>query len=348
MRRSSLPVFAGAMLVSALIGGVSGVLASHGFTDVATNHPFHAEISAVAEAGIARGFNDGTYKPGDAVTRQAMAAFLERGVARAAQDTGTATLNPSGTDVIAEVTVEAGASGSGTGFVVLQGYASARTNQAESCPCRIILAIEGSTNSTVFEISSLANADASARASGAIGAVIPISADDVRTFRLTAEAGDVANCCASVTVDGHLVATYVPLSADGDSTLPFNFSCPQDDGYEDNDDRPAGTNLYTAYSQNVIDAVVCPGDEDWFSLGTIAAGEFINAQVDLNNAQGNIDVCITNNLGTHTVCANTTSNSELVGTPALSNDSYWIRVFLASDAGDPGNTYKLTATVNPI
>jgi Tol biopolymer transport system component len=48
------------------------------FTDVATNHPFFTEIEWAAARGIVTGFADGTYRPGAAVTRQSMAAYLFR------------------------------------------------------------------------------------------------------------------------------------------------------------------------------------------------------------------------------------------------------------------------------
>jgi hypothetical protein len=48
------------------------------FTDVSTTHPFFAEIEWMADEGISEGYSDGTYRPGAAVTRQAMSAFLYR------------------------------------------------------------------------------------------------------------------------------------------------------------------------------------------------------------------------------------------------------------------------------
>src|SRR5687767_3133245 len=47
-----------------------------------SRHPFHGQISAIAKAGITAGFPDGGYHPSDPVTRQAMAAFMERGFGR--------------------------------------------------------------------------------------------------------------------------------------------------------------------------------------------------------------------------------------------------------------------------
>jgi hypothetical protein len=48
------------------------------FSDVPTDHAFSREIEWLNAQGISTGYPDGTFRPGDAVTRQAMAAFLHR------------------------------------------------------------------------------------------------------------------------------------------------------------------------------------------------------------------------------------------------------------------------------
>jgi hypothetical protein len=48
------------------------------FTDVTTGHPFYEEITWLAGTGITTGYPDLTFRPGSAVQRQAMAAFLHR------------------------------------------------------------------------------------------------------------------------------------------------------------------------------------------------------------------------------------------------------------------------------
>ncbi len=48
------------------------------FEDVDVTHPFCGEISWLASTGITTGYDDGTYRPADAINRQAMAAFLYR------------------------------------------------------------------------------------------------------------------------------------------------------------------------------------------------------------------------------------------------------------------------------
>jgi hypothetical protein len=72
-----------ALALAALLILVPGVaLASHQFTDVPNSNVFHDDIAAMAEAGITAGLGDGGYHPADPVTRQAMAAFLHRGLGR--------------------------------------------------------------------------------------------------------------------------------------------------------------------------------------------------------------------------------------------------------------------------
>ena len=48
------------------------------FTDVPFGAPFYADIDWMAGTGITTGYGDGTFHPGEAVQRQAMAAFLYR------------------------------------------------------------------------------------------------------------------------------------------------------------------------------------------------------------------------------------------------------------------------------
>jgi peptidoglycan/xylan/chitin deacetylase (PgdA/CDA1 family) len=48
------------------------------FDDVPPEHPHADTIAAVASAGIAQGFDDGTFRPGDGITRAQMASFLVR------------------------------------------------------------------------------------------------------------------------------------------------------------------------------------------------------------------------------------------------------------------------------
>jgi hypothetical protein len=48
------------------------------FSDVPATHPFYDDVEWMAAAGITNGFDDGTYRPTQPVTRQAMSAFMRR------------------------------------------------------------------------------------------------------------------------------------------------------------------------------------------------------------------------------------------------------------------------------
>ena len=68
-----------AMAVVLTIGLASATAsAGSGFSDVGPSHPFAEEIGYVADHGIAQGYDDGTFRPAQQVTRQAIATFLYR------------------------------------------------------------------------------------------------------------------------------------------------------------------------------------------------------------------------------------------------------------------------------
>jgi hypothetical protein len=140
------------------------VLASHQFPDVPDSHPFHAEIGLMAEAGITAGFGDGGYHPSEAVTRQAMAAFLGRGLGHGRMDVGSATQTPSvfvdnGETfsvfyVVRKLTVIVpGATNefSPNQYVYLHGtitFLDAMSNAGSGCPCEFTAGITDATTNT--------------------------------------------------------------------------------------------------------------------------------------------------------------------------------------------------------
>lgn len=65
-------------LTIAVVALPLGVLASHQFGDVPDSNPFHADISALAASGVTTGCGGGNYCPSAFVTREQMAAFLNR------------------------------------------------------------------------------------------------------------------------------------------------------------------------------------------------------------------------------------------------------------------------------
>jgi hypothetical protein len=75
LRRGGLAI---GVAIGLLIGGAGMAAASHDFPDVPNTNPFHDDIAWLADAEVTGGFPDGTYRPGDPVTRGSMAAFLRR------------------------------------------------------------------------------------------------------------------------------------------------------------------------------------------------------------------------------------------------------------------------------
>jgi hypothetical protein len=61
-----------------LAGSPAGPFPDPGFPDVSPSHPFFLAITWMADEGITEGFDDGTFKPGQNVSRQAMSAFMFR------------------------------------------------------------------------------------------------------------------------------------------------------------------------------------------------------------------------------------------------------------------------------
>ena len=74
IRRSSIVLVA----LTVLLAFPLGVLASHTFGDVPNSNPFHNDIDAIAEAGVTTGCGGGNYCPKANVTREQMAAFMNR------------------------------------------------------------------------------------------------------------------------------------------------------------------------------------------------------------------------------------------------------------------------------
>jgi hypothetical protein len=81
-------------VMAASLGAGGAVWASHRFSDVDDDHPFHDEIADIVDGCIAGGFADGTYRPDNPVSRQAMAAFLSRGLGQVEVADGATVMLP--------------------------------------------------------------------------------------------------------------------------------------------------------------------------------------------------------------------------------------------------------------
>ena len=78
LRDPRLLLLISAAMLGAAIAFPLGVIASHQFTDVPTSSTYHNDIDAIRDAGITTGCAVGKYCPKDFVTREQMAAFMNR------------------------------------------------------------------------------------------------------------------------------------------------------------------------------------------------------------------------------------------------------------------------------
>lgn len=210
--------------VVALVAGATGALAADAFSDVPSSHTFHDEVGAIADAGITTGYGDGTFRPDQPVNRGAMAAFMHRGFGRVGHDESNTVLDAGESASLGTVTVDAGATSSGTGFVVVSGHVEASTATEASCPCQVLVSMdEGDGTSThertYLNLPGTANESGHSRIDGTAQQVYPIAADASETYTLSVDLMDAD--ATSVNVSGELTAVYVPFGPDGDDTLVY-------------------------------------------------------------------------------------------------------------------------------
>lgn len=149
------------IVIAAIVLAVPvAVSANHIFSDVPTSNTFHLAISRLFGSGITGGCGSGKYCPNDPVTRGQMAGFLNRGLGRAAHDTGAtsgddwATVLPGRDLAVSAVDLATGGGTTGTQHVLVQGNVDAFTNQVGVCPCDLRIFLLSATG----EVSEVATA----------------------------------------------------------------------------------------------------------------------------------------------------------------------------------------------
>ena len=208
-------------IVAGLVGAGGAVWASHQYGDVPDSNPFHDQIGAITDSCIATGYGDGGFHPAGSVSRQAMAAFLARGLGRLeVADAGVTTLpgNDLGTITaplpLASVSVDIPDLGTCQQYVELIGTATADIpdlllNACNAQRCEVYLELyEGATllGSTLAGFSGNFDAD-----SMTVTAAVPAIAGahtytlSVKTWLLKANKGSAENI--------RLIASTHPFSS---------------------------------------------------------------------------------------------------------------------------------------
>ena len=251
----SFRLAAATALVAALVASVSTVtLASHQFDDARDGTFFHEAIGNIVAAGCAVGFNDDTFRPANNTTRGQFAFWMSNCGGRVGHSDVTANLTPGApgnfTDgqpsrPSAQVSIEAGAAGSGEGFVVIMTTWTARPVAPASapagatttpriqfaggtvCPCNVETGVNLQFAGAPATADIAASADSwdsdfideRSRMSGAATDVVAVNSGD--RLDLTMFAGYTTNDLGAddIDVDLSLTALYVPMGFDGSQLL---------------------------------------------------------------------------------------------------------------------------------
>jgi hypothetical protein len=210
-RRSRRPLLIAVLAAVLVVIVPAGVLANHVFGDVPTNSTFHANIANIARAGITVGCTPTTYCPAASVRRDEMAAFLNRGLGRAAIGDGNgASLTGTYVDVATTSLLAPGA-----GYALVSMSAFAYTTSISGCPC-VINARIGETVPTTgyYFANTLFNQNVSGVGDVYLGTqwLYPIPAQGTYTFR-----AQLQRFTGSAAVFGDAVITvlWVPFGATG-------------------------------------------------------------------------------------------------------------------------------------
>jgi hypothetical protein len=217
-----------AVLLTATIAGATGAFASHQFSDVPDNQPHHENIHALVAAGCATGFDDGTYRPGDPVTRGQTARQIVQCGTRINHDSNAAHNNPTdGTTVtVGEASMVAGGSNPNTGFVRVDGFATFTGDETADCPCRITVEVRNvNTNTTAGTTTNVIGPDEDCVAGLTCGSadtsfVFPAGNTTAgNSFQANARLSTVGDNTGYV-VDGNVIVTYVPFGPDPADSTP--------------------------------------------------------------------------------------------------------------------------------
>lgn len=209
--------------VAVAIGLLPGVAAaSHIFSDVPTGHTFHANISAIAGAGITVGCGNGAFCPDDPITRGQEAAFVARGLPRIAQSTAilaTDSTPAAGYVVVAQVSITVPGVG-GDQFVVVDGSVTAQSDtdglECAQPACQVDVQLRDVGNAVSSNLGSYLFPSA-LRAGEVVGKryVFPATSGN-HTYQLWARLGSGDILFYS---DPVITAMSVPFGATGGSTL---------------------------------------------------------------------------------------------------------------------------------
>lgn len=227
-----------ALVAAALILALPAIaIASHQFSDVPTSSPFHTNIARLVGSGITAGCGSGRFCPKATVTREQMAAFMSRGLGRAALGTGTISMADAADFYVGTVRIAIGGASGGTGFATVSADVNAVTDVPGLCPCRgsaflVDLATGARSNTSVITLADDGFGDNIWSDNGVVSWVFAAPSNQARTYGLAVdlETTGVAPRVTGGSIQGGptgtnaflfttLTAEYSPFGSTGGSTL---------------------------------------------------------------------------------------------------------------------------------
>ena len=234
-RRRGPLVLVAAVLILAL---PAIAVASHQFSDVPFASPFHTNIARLVDSGITAGCGSGKYCPKATVNREQMAAFLSRGLGRAALGAGTIGFADAPDLYVSTVRITTGGATGGTGFVTIAAHGNVVTDIPGLCPCRatlfvVDLATGEWSDTSLVAVSDTGFGDDVWFGNGASTWVFDAPSNQVRTYGLAVDIETTGVPPPTVTggstqggptgtnawLYGTLAAEYSPFGSTGGSTL---------------------------------------------------------------------------------------------------------------------------------
>jgi S-layer homology domain len=223
--RARLLIAATAM-VAALVGSVAGIaFANHQFPDVPDSQPHHDNINALVNAGCATGFEDGTYRPGDPVTRGQVARQVTQCGTRIAEAEASGAIADDNSELdVGTVAIRAGGQDAAhTGFIRLDGLIE-YVGPSTQCPC--VITAEFRNDNTGIDTGFSRTVIPSSEVCTPGGACGNLHIQDVvpagnttagNTYRLQVRV-NTAGTNNNQEVNGHIIAEYVPFGGDPTDT----------------------------------------------------------------------------------------------------------------------------------
>jgi hypothetical protein len=202
-------------------------IASDNFTDVPNSNPFHGNINNVYNARVASGCGAAIYCPKANVTREQMAAFLNRGLGRVGGvDTTTSTASELRSIMELDTfTIRPGDVSGGTVYLLVTGNVSPTTTAAGVCPCGLSVWVEvdgvqtpnGYSYETIPDVGgTLLGGGGWRSGSATVTRVVQVTSGATHTVSLNMDLGRTV--AGSIGITYQLAAMYMPFGPGGNTT----------------------------------------------------------------------------------------------------------------------------------